>query len=156
MRETAWVAAGFGWFFFAFSVVMAGLSVAMAADGEFAHAAVDDRPTMMLSTFLANAVAVGLIAIGKPARLVAIFGNKESPFRAVRPPNLRKRFQMAGNLRGRTRAEIVAAVGRPVAISAMPGGALIQWGETGYFIALNFSGTGDDAVCRGIASEISV
>jgi hypothetical protein len=68
----------------------------------------------------------------------------------VRAPgnSLASKFQQLGVLQGRTKDQIVAAVGPPQAVSAQPGGkSLLQWQATGYHIALLFDGAG---ICEGI------
>ena len=61
---------------------------------------------------------------------------------------LSKKFVALGELKGKTKAEIIAAVGNPSAISAAAEGkTLIQWRATGYHIALLFD---TDDVCLGI------
>lgn len=70
----------------------------------------------------------------------------------VRQPGrrLERRFQSLGELPGRTRDEIVAAVGQPTGQSIMTGGGLLlRWDVTGYHIAVGFS---PDGRCYGIAS----
>jgi hypothetical protein len=69
--------------------------------------------------------------------------------------SLRKKFADAGTLRGRTKADIIAAVGGPNSVSAQPyGKSLLQWSETlptgAYQIALLFDASG---VCEGVTHE---
>jgi hypothetical protein len=73
----------------------------------------------------------------------------------VRVPgqNLGTKFVKLGQLKGKTKAEIVAAVGPPNAVSVAAGGkTLCQWMATGYHIALLF----DDELCEGVTHESSV
>lgn len=63
---------------------------------------------------------------------------------------LAKKFANLGTLAGKTKHEIVQAVGQPTSVSALPGEqTLLQWQATGYHIALSF--TGD--VCNGVTHE---
>jgi len=74
----------------------------------------------------------------------------------VRTPGkaLQGKFVRLGTLKGRTRAEIVATVGPPSAVSgAANGGQLLQWMATGYHIALLFDAQG---VCKGVSHEVAV
>jgi hypothetical protein len=80
---------------------------------------------------------------------MAIFGSPEG--------NLQKRFVELDNLQGRTRQEIVAAVGDPNSISQAGGGkSLLQWMKTsqtgGYRISLLFNAAG---ICEGITHQSS-
>ena len=64
---------------------------------------------------------------------------------------LRKQFVALGTLKGRTRKEIVKAVGQPAAETALPDGrTLLQWRATGYHIALVFETNGR---CFGVTHE---
>lgn len=64
--------------------------------------------------------------------------------------HLHYKFRMLGALPGKTRAEIVAAVGEPTSISvAAAGRTLLQWQATGCHMALLFEGD----VCLGITHE---
>lgn len=63
---------------------------------------------------------------------------------------LRAKFAHIGTLKGRTKDEIIAAVGSPSSVSAIKDGVtLLQWQSTGYHIALHF--TGDR--CNGVTHE---
>jgi hypothetical protein len=69
--------------------------------------------------------------------------------------NLRKNFAALGNLRGRTKQEIIDAVGNPNSVSqAGAGKTLLQWMKTGadgaYHISLIFDANG---ICEGITHE---
>jgi hypothetical protein len=69
--------------------------------------------------------------------------------------SLKKRFTEAGTLRGRSKADIIAAVGKPTSFSAQPAGKqLLQWMETlpigAYHIGLLFDANG---VCEGVTHE---
>jgi hypothetical protein len=71
--------------------------------------------------------------------------------RVIRRP-LASKFQRAGRLPGKTRAEIISFVGRPTRVSALPGGhSLLQWMATGYHMSLRFKGD----VCDGVVQEMS-
>jgi hypothetical protein len=64
--------------------------------------------------------------------------------------SLKAKFANIGTLRGRTKDEIIAAVGSPSSVSAIKEGVtLLQWQATGYHIALHF--TGD--LCNGVTHE---
>lgn len=64
---------------------------------------------------------------------------------------LRKRFVALGGLKGRTRKEIVRAVGEPAIVTPLPDArSLLQWRATGYHIALLFA---KDGRCVGITHE---
>jgi hypothetical protein len=64
---------------------------------------------------------------------------------------LRKRFVALGSLKGRTRKEVVTAVGQPATETVLPDGrTLLQWRATGYHIALVFEKNGR---CFGVTHE---
>ncbi len=64
---------------------------------------------------------------------------------------LRKQFIALGSLKGRTRREIVKAVGEPATETALADGrTLLQWRTTGYHIALVFEKSGR---CFGVTHE---
>ena len=64
---------------------------------------------------------------------------------------LRKQFVALGTLKGRTRSEIVKAVGEPGSETTLPDGrTLLQWRATGYHIALVFEKNGR---CFGVTHE---
>lgn len=65
--------------------------------------------------------------------------------------SLPRRFQQLGNMRGRTYEEIVAAIGKPSAVSAGYNYTLVQWQSPGYHIAIKFVG----GVFAGITHEWS-
>ena len=66
---------------------------------------------------------------------------------------LQKKFVELGTLKGRTKAEIIAAVGNPQSVSARAGGGtLLQWLATGYHIALIFDA---DGICQGVSHEFA-
>jgi len=66
---------------------------------------------------------------------------------------LESKFAKLGVLAGRTKAEIINAVGAPTSTSAMTDGkTLLQWMVTGYHIALLFDGD----ICEGVTHEVSV
>lgn len=70
----------------------------------------------------------------------------------VRAPGraLAGRFARAGVLKGRTEADVVAAVGQPSARSALTSGYLLQWQATGCHVALQFDAAG---VCEGVTHQ---
>jgi hypothetical protein len=64
---------------------------------------------------------------------------------------LRKQFVALGTLKGRTRKEIVKAVGEPSTETTLPDGrTLLQWRATGDHIALVFETNGR---CFGVTHE---
>jgi hypothetical protein len=63
---------------------------------------------------------------------------------------LARKFQRLGTVTGLTEAQIVAAVGRPQARSALAGGYLLQLQRTGFHVALRFDA---HAVCKGVTHE---
>jgi hypothetical protein len=66
---------------------------------------------------------------------------------------LQRRFIALGVMTGKTKAEIVAAVGPPSSISQLPDGKmLLQWIASGYHIALRFDGEKFDGVTHEFAS----
>ena len=84
-------------------------------------------------------VAAGAIAVVVPY----VF---RAPGRA-----LHKRFVALGSLKGRTRREIVRAVGEPASETPLPDDrTLLQWRATGYHIALVFE---KDGRCFGVTHE---
>lgn len=161
IREWAWVVTGFGWLFLVGCGVGAITSAGMAATGELGRLDWGGRSVLIVGVFLVNLLAAGLITMGKPERFAAAFMNtspssgSSGSSQTSRPRRLAQRFQLLGDVRGRTRAEVVAAVGTPISVTAMLEETLVQWGEGGYLIALMFDGPDDTAKCRGISSEIS-
>ena len=66
--------------------------------------------------------------------------------------NLSNKSATLGNLTGRTKGEIIMAVGKPNAVSATGEGlVLLQWQEGGYHIAILFK----DGIFEGITHEFS-
>lgn len=64
--------------------------------------------------------------------------------------SLQGKFVGMGTLAGKSKEEIIAVVGMPNSISALPDGQVIlQWMTTGYHIALIFNGE----VCAGVSHE---
>ena len=87
---------------------------------------------------------IGLLVAGATAVLVPFVFR--APGRA-----LHKRFVALGSLKGRTRKEIVKAVGQPASETPLPDGrTLLQWRATGYHIALVFE---KDGRCFGVTHE---
>ena len=71
----------------------------------------------------------------------------------VRAPGrrLRRQFIALGSVKGKTRKQIVKAVGQFAQETALPDGrTLLQWRTTGYHIALVFEKTGH---CGGVTHE---
>lgn len=64
--------------------------------------------------------------------------------------NVSRRFRDLGNMRGKTRHEIVQYVGAPTSVSHGHGYSLLQWQVPGYHIALKFD---DKGMFAGIAHE---
>jgi hypothetical protein len=65
---------------------------------------------------------------------------------------LQQKFRGLGQLPGKTKAEIIAAVGPPNSVSAAANGkTLLQWIIPGYHVALLFEGE----ACLGITHEFS-
>jgi len=63
---------------------------------------------------------------------------------------LHAKFVGMGTLAGRTKDEIIAAVGAPTSVSGLPDGkTLLQWQATGCHMALRFAGD----ICEGITHE---
>lgn len=72
--------------------------------------------------------------------------------KAVTQPGraLAGKFAALGTIAGRSKQEIIAAVGQPTSFSAMAANqTLLQWQATGYHIALSFTGE----VCDGVTHE---
>jgi hypothetical protein len=90
---------------------------------------------------IALALIGGLVIFGIISALVKAPGNR-----------LQQQFVSLGQLPGKTKAEIIAAVGQPSSMSATADGkVLLQWISTGYHIALLFDGES----CLGITHEFS-
>jgi hypothetical protein len=66
--------------------------------------------------------------------------------------SLQSKFVGMGTLAGRTKDEIIAVVGAPNSISALPNSKVVlQWMASGYHIALIFNGE----VCEGVSHEFA-
>lgn len=66
---------------------------------------------------------------------------------------LRAKFAELGELKGKTRQQIIAAVGPPNSVSAgAEGRQVIQWIVTSYHVALVFDA---DGVCEGVSHEFA-
>lgn len=66
---------------------------------------------------------------------------------------LRKKFAALGELKGKTKQEIVAVAGNPAAIAGTSDGkTCCQWMKSGFHIVLIFNGE----ICEGIASVTDV
>jgi hypothetical protein len=97
-------------------------------------ARVDGSQAVLLALLVAMAIALAVPLIAR------------TPGRA-----LRKRFVALGTLKGRTRKEIIKAVGQPSIETELPDGrTLLQWRATGYHIALLFEKNGR---CFGVTHE---
>lgn len=70
---------------------------------------------------------------------------------AVKAPgqSLNRRFVQLGQLKGKSKTEIISAVGPPNAVSQIADRELLQWMATGYHIALIFK----DDECLGVSHE---
>jgi len=87
--------------------------------------------------YLFIAVALGLSALWGVATWAEAYSFK-------------KRLYGLGHLTGRTKDEIILAVGVPNSFSAADGGKeLLQWQRPGYHIALLFLG----GICEGVTHE---
>lgn len=76
---------------------------------------------------------------------------------SARLSSIQNKFVKLGNLVGRTKEEIIKAVGPPSSVSSLPGGeSLLQWQHIsragGYHIALRFDPQGR---CKGVTHEHS-
>ncbi len=88
------------------------------------------------------AVVGGLVLFGLISALVKAPGH-----------SLNTKFVQLGELKGKSRQEIEAVVGPPNAVSAIAEGkSVCQWMQTGYHIALLFSGE----TCEGVTHEVRV
>jgi urease gamma subunit len=84
--------------------------------------------------------------------VISLFGSG-SWFVTLQGKELRRKFEALGELKGKTKQEIIAAVGSPSAISgAADGKTLCQWMKTGFHIGLIFDGE----VCEGISHMADV
>jgi len=86
----------------------------------------------------------GVVFVGVPLFLIIFV---VALVRGRPEQNLRKKFVALGNMRGKTKEEIVALVGPPNSISAqVQGKSLLQWMQTSstgaYHIGLLFDATG--------------
>ena len=93
---------------------------------------------------------IGMIVVGATFFVVGEILLKQ----AVTQPGraLAGKFAALGIISGRSKQEIIAAVGQPTSFSAMAENqALLQWQATGYHIALSFTGE----VCNGVMHEHS-
>lgn len=92
---------------------------------------------MELTLWIVGAIVVGGIIT---AALQSMEGN-----------DMANRFAAMGTLRGKTRQEIIAAVGeQPTSMSVTgPDQTLLQWQKQGYHIALAFTGE----ICDGVTHE---
>jgi len=102
----------------------------------------------------ADLYMLALAAIGLLIVLVALISTLVSTPIGASGKILQQKFIRLGTLKGRTRVEIIAAVGPPSAQSfTHDGGQLLQWMETGYHIALIFDVNG---ICGGVTHEAAV
>ncbi len=89
--------------------------------------------------------------------LVLVAGALARGGAAVGLQGTKNKFAALGTIAGRSKDEIVAAVGPPTSVSQLAGGkSLLQWQHIsqagGYHIALRF---GPDGVCEGVTHEHS-
>ena len=64
--------------------------------------------------------------------------------------SLQRKFVSLGNIKGKSKNQIISVVGPPKSFSAAPNGkTLCQWMATGYHVALIFNGD----ICEGITHE---
>jgi hypothetical protein len=71
--------------------------------------------------------------------------------------SLQTSFRRLGRIAGRTRREIVQAVGPPNSVSSLAAGkTVLQWMAPGYHIALRFAGNAADSICEGVTHETAV
>lgn len=93
-----------------------------------------DPTMMMIAPLVGGVILYGLMKAGVKSE-----GNA-----------LAQKFGKLGNLQGKSRAEILAAVGPPSSQSTVAGGkTVIQWIKPGYHIALIFEGDN----CLGVSHE---
>ena len=94
-----------------------------------------------------DATALGILALIVAAAVAIVV-----PYVYLSPGRaLKKRFVALGSLKGRTRREIVQAVGEASQETPLPDGrTLLQWRATGYHIALVFAANGR---CDGVTHE---
>ena len=64
---------------------------------------------------------------------------------------LQEKFLALGQMPGKSKDEIIAAVGKPNSISATPEGMLLQWQAPGYHIAIRFK----DDIFDGVMHEFA-
>jgi hypothetical protein len=90
-------------------------------------------------------IALALLVVAGAVAIVV-------PYLYRRPGRaLKKRFVALGQLKNRTRKEIVKAVGEPSQTTTLEDGrTLLQWRATGYHIALVFNTSGR---CDGVTHE---
>jgi hypothetical protein len=84
--------------------------------------------------------------------VISVFGSG-GWFVTLQGKELRRKFEALGELKGKTKQEIVAAVGPPNAVSSVAEGkTLCQWMKTGFDIGLIFNGE----ICEGISHMADV
>ena len=78
------------------------------------------------------------------------FTAQQTSMKKYRTQAYAKKFADLGEIRGKTKDEIIAGVGPPNAIDPLPDGKqLLQWMNHGYHIALLFEGE----ICQGVTTE---
>jgi hypothetical protein len=88
---------------------------------------------------------IGAILIGGALSAAFAQANVTAPGQ-----QLHQKFVSLGTIAGKTKDEIIAAVGQPTSISGLADGkTLLQWQATGCHMALRFSGE----VCEGITHQ---
>jgi hypothetical protein len=97
-------------------------------------------------------IVIGVVAIicVAFAGINDVFTNAKRDFKDVVDLGLPNKFAELGTLGGRTKDEIVLAVGEPTSVTFNVGdGDLLQWITKNYHIALLFK----DDICLGITHE---
>ena len=78
---------------------------------------------------------VGAIVVGGAISAAFAQANVSAPGR-----ELHEKFVSLGDMSGKTKEEIIAVVGQPSSVSALPDGrTLLQWQATGCHMALQFN-----------------
>ena len=81
---------------------------------------------------------------------ILVGGVISAAMQGVAGNDLAQQFAALGTLAGKTKQEIIAAVGAPTAISSIgPDTTLLQWQKANYHVALKFKGE----ICEGVTHE---
>lgn len=92
---------------------------------------------------------IGAIVIGGIISAAMQHANVTAPGR-----ELHQKFVSLGNMTGKTKSEIIAVVGQPSSISALPDDkTLLQWQATGCHMALRFAGDVFDGITHQHLSQ---